>query len=71
MIEATIRQLITEGVAAALEAQAAAMANADNLNRNTGPREIPVVKKGNYKEFINCQPFYFNGMEGAVGLIRW
>nr|GFC05310.1 reverse transcriptase domain-containing protein [Tanacetum cinerariifolium] len=71
MIEATIRQLIAEGVAAALEAQAAAMANADNLNRNTGPREIPVVKRGNYKEFINCQPFYFNGMEGAVGLIRW
>nr|GEW42133.1 reverse transcriptase domain-containing protein [Tanacetum cinerariifolium] len=71
MTEATIRQLITEGVAAALEAQAAAMANADNPNRNTGQREIPVVKRGSYKEFINCQPFNFNGMEGAVGLIRW
>nr|GEZ69703.1 reverse transcriptase domain-containing protein [Tanacetum cinerariifolium] len=71
MTEATIRQLITEGVAAALEAQAAAMANADNPNRNTRPREIPVVKRGNYKEFINCQPFYFNGTEGAVGLICW
>nr|GFA40043.1 reverse transcriptase domain-containing protein [Tanacetum cinerariifolium] len=52
MTEETIRQLITEGVAAALEAQAAAMANADNPNRNTGPREIPVVKRGNYKD--NC-----------------
>nr|GEY77881.1 reverse transcriptase domain-containing protein [Tanacetum cinerariifolium] len=71
MTEATIRQLITEGVAAALEAQAAAMANADSPNRNTGPREIPVVKRGNYKDFINCQPFYFNGTEGAVGLIHW
>nr|GEW53709.1 reverse transcriptase domain-containing protein [Tanacetum cinerariifolium] len=71
MIEATIRQLIREGVSVALEAQAAAMANADNPNRNTGPREIPVVKRGNYKEFINYQSFYFNGMEGAVGLIRW
>nr|GEV51582.1 reverse transcriptase domain-containing protein [Tanacetum cinerariifolium] len=71
MTEATIRQLITEGVAAALEAQAAAMTNADNSNRNTGPREILVVKRGNYKEFINYQPFYFNGTEGAVGLIRW
>nr|GEV84717.1 reverse transcriptase domain-containing protein [Tanacetum cinerariifolium] len=71
MTEATIWQLITEGVAAALEAQAAAMANADNPNRNTGPREIPVVKRENYKEFINCQHFYFNGMEGAIGLIRW
>ncbi|GJS65070.1 reverse transcriptase domain-containing protein [Tanacetum coccineum] len=54
-----------------LEAQAAAMANADNPNRNTGPREIPVAKRGNYKEFINCQPFYFNGTKGAVNFIRW
>ncbi|GKC36017.1 reverse transcriptase domain-containing protein [Tanacetum coccineum] len=65
-----IRQLIA-GIAAALEAQTAAMANSDNPNRNTGPREIPVAKRGNYKEFINCQPFYFNGTEGAVDLIRW
>ncbi|GKB40789.1 reverse transcriptase domain-containing protein [Tanacetum coccineum] len=64
------RQLIA-GITAALEAQAAAMVNTDNPNRNTGPREIPVAKRGNYKEFINCQPFYFNGTEGAVNLIRW
>ncbi|GKC82675.1 hypothetical protein Tco_1138392 [Tanacetum coccineum] len=36
-----IQQLIANGIATALEAQAAAMANADNPNRNTGPREIP------------------------------
>nr|GFA80913.1 reverse transcriptase domain-containing protein [Tanacetum cinerariifolium] len=71
MTEATIRQLITEGVATALEAQAAAMTNADNPNRNTGPRKIHVVKRGNYKEFINGQPFYFNSTEGVVGLICW
>nr|GEU29968.1 hypothetical protein [Tanacetum cinerariifolium] len=45
MTEATIRQVITEGVATALEAQASAMAYADNPNRNTEPREIPVVKE--------------------------
>nr|GEX36357.1 putative reverse transcriptase domain-containing protein [Tanacetum cinerariifolium] len=28
-------------------------------------------KKRNYKEFIRCQPFYFNGTKGAIGLIRW
>ncbi|GJV71520.1 hypothetical protein Tco_1491515 [Tanacetum coccineum] len=39
--------------------------------RNTGPTKTPVVKMGNYKEFISCQPFYFNGTEGAVGLIHW
>ncbi|GJT38313.1 hypothetical protein Tco_0938178 [Tanacetum coccineum] len=54
-----------------LEAQAVAMENAGNPNRNTGPREIPAAKRGNYKEFISCQPFYFNGTEGATGLIRW
>ncbi|GKB86838.1 hypothetical protein Tco_0959110, partial [Tanacetum coccineum] len=47
-----IQQLIANGIATALEAQAATMANADNPNRNTGPREIPVAKRGNYKEFI-------------------
>ncbi|GJV68337.1 hypothetical protein Tco_1483846 [Tanacetum coccineum] len=71
MTQAAIRQLVTDGIAAALEAQAAAMANADNPNRNTGLREIPIAKKWNYKEFISCQPFYFNGTEGAVELIRW
>ncbi|GJZ48252.1 hypothetical protein Tco_0602084 [Tanacetum coccineum] len=70
-LDTAIRQLIDDNVAAALEAQAANMANTDNTNRNTGPRETPVAKRGNYKEFISCQPFYFNGMEGAVDLIRW
>ncbi|GJX55935.1 hypothetical protein Tco_0285832 [Tanacetum coccineum] len=71
MTQAAIRQLITDGIAAALEAQATAMANAENPNRNTEPREISVAKRGNYKGFINCQPFYFNGTKVAVGLIRW
>ncbi|GKA97090.1 reverse transcriptase domain-containing protein [Tanacetum coccineum] len=47
------------------------MASASNPNRNTGPTGTPAVKTGNYKEFISCQPFYFNGAEGAIGLIRW
>nr|GEX78643.1 reverse transcriptase domain-containing protein [Tanacetum cinerariifolium] len=71
MTESAIRQLITKGVAAVLEAQAAAMANADNPNRNPRPRKTPVAKRGNYKEFISCQPFYFNGTKGVVDLIRW
>ncbi|GJS79692.1 hypothetical protein Tco_0729573 [Tanacetum coccineum] len=71
MTQAAIRQLITDGIVAALEAQVVSMTNADNPNRNTGPREIPVAKRGNYKESISCQPFYFNGMEGSVELIRW
>ncbi|GJY80406.1 hypothetical protein Tco_0493157 [Tanacetum coccineum] len=58
-----IRQLINDGISSALKAQATAMAASDNSNRNTEPREITVAKRGNYKEFINCQPFYFNGTE--------
>ncbi|GJV69260.1 hypothetical protein Tco_1484769 [Tanacetum coccineum] len=66
-----IRKLVTNSVTSALEARSATMASASNPDRNTGPTGTPAVKTGNYKEFISCQPFYFNGMEGAVGLIRW
>ncbi|GJX51197.1 reverse transcriptase domain-containing protein [Tanacetum coccineum] len=45
---------------AALEAQTAAMASASNPNKNTNLTETTAVKTGNYKEFISCQPFYFN-----------
>ncbi|GKF38881.1 hypothetical protein Tco_0118942, partial [Tanacetum coccineum] len=55
-----IQQLIANGIATALEAQAATMASASNPNRNTGPTGTPVSKTGNYKEFISCQPFYFD-----------
>nr|GEW24816.1 putative reverse transcriptase domain-containing protein [Tanacetum cinerariifolium] len=71
MTQDAIRQLVTDSVTTALKAQAATMENTNNLNRNTRPRETPVVKRGNYKEFISCQHFYFNGMEGAIGLIQW
>nr|GEU90250.1 putative reverse transcriptase domain-containing protein [Tanacetum cinerariifolium] len=71
MTQVAIRKLVADSVTVALEAQATTMANANNPNRNTGPTRIPVVKTGNYKEFISCQPFYFNGTERVVGLIRW
>ncbi|GJY66894.1 reverse transcriptase domain-containing protein [Tanacetum coccineum] len=64
-IPATIKMALSQP-----ESKAAAMANSDNSNRNTEPREIPVAKRGNYKEFINYQPFYFNGTED-FDLIRW
>ncbi|GKC74641.1 putative reverse transcriptase domain-containing protein [Tanacetum coccineum] len=47
------------------------MANNDNTNGNTGPREAPVARQCSNKEFISCQPFNFKGTEGAIGLIRW
>ncbi|GKB30184.1 hypothetical protein Tco_0869585 [Tanacetum coccineum] len=65
MTQAAIRKLVADSVTAALEAQAATMANADNTNRNTGERETPVARKCSYKEFISCQPFNFKGSEGV------
>nr|GEX35055.1 hypothetical protein [Tanacetum cinerariifolium] len=70
MTYATIRKLVIDSVAIALEAQYATMANADNTNRNAKPKETPIAKKGNNKEFISYQPFYSNGKEGAVSLLN-
>ncbi|GJZ14072.1 hypothetical protein Tco_0549302 [Tanacetum coccineum] len=71
MTQAAIRKLVADNVTSALEAQAVIMVNTSNPNRNTRPTGTPVANTGNYKEFISCQPFYFNGMKGAVSLIRW
>ncbi|GKB44602.1 hypothetical protein Tco_0889544 [Tanacetum coccineum] len=60
MTQDAIRKLVADSVTAALEAQAATMASASNPNKNTNPTGTPEVKMGNYKEFISCQPFYFN-----------
>ncbi|GJU32145.1 putative reverse transcriptase domain-containing protein [Tanacetum coccineum] len=71
MTQDAIRKLVADSVTLALEAQVATMASASNPNMNTGPTGTRVVKTRNYKEFISCQPFYFNGAEGAIGRIRW
>ncbi|GKB86897.1 hypothetical protein Tco_0959169 [Tanacetum coccineum] len=71
MTQVAIKKLVADSVAAALEAQAATMANTDNTNRNTRQSGTHVARKCSYKEFMSCQPFNFKGMDGAVGLIRW
>ncbi|GKA12290.1 hypothetical protein Tco_0691836 [Tanacetum coccineum] len=67
MTQAAIKKLVADSVFAALEAQAANMANTDNTTR---PRESPVTRQCSYKEFMSYQPINFKGSEGAVGLIR-
>nr|GEV26044.1 hypothetical protein [Tanacetum cinerariifolium] len=52
MTQAAIKKLLIDSVVAALETQAATMANTENTNKNTRPRETPVARKGNYKD--NC-----------------
>ncbi|GJV30601.1 hypothetical protein Tco_1387049 [Tanacetum coccineum] len=54
MTQAAIKKLVVDSVSAALEAQAANMANTDNTTR---PREAPVARQCSYKEFMCCQPF--------------
>ncbi|GJW20281.1 reverse transcriptase domain-containing protein [Tanacetum coccineum] len=59
MTQAAIKKLVADSVSAALEAQAATMANTNNTTRNTREREAPVARKCSYKEFMSCQPFNF------------
>ncbi|GJW06556.1 reverse transcriptase domain-containing protein [Tanacetum coccineum] len=71
MTQATIKKLVVDSVVAALEAQAATMANADNTNWNTREGEPHVARKYSYKEFMSCQPSYFKGTKGADALSWW
>ncbi|GJY77866.1 putative ribonuclease H-like domain-containing protein [Tanacetum coccineum] len=64
---AAIKKLVADSLFAALEAQAANMANTNNTTR---PREAPVARKCSYKEFMSCQPINFKGTEGAVQKIE-
>nr|GEY08594.1 hypothetical protein [Tanacetum cinerariifolium] len=82
MTQVAIRKLVANSVATALEAQAIMMASTNNPNRNSGPRKTPIARKNSgprktpvarkctYEKFISFQPFYFNGTQGAVGLIH-
>ncbi|GKB98222.1 hypothetical protein Tco_0984359 [Tanacetum coccineum] len=63
MTHDAIRKLVADSVATALEAQA--------NNPNSGPRKTYVARKCTYEKLMSCQPFYFNGTEGVVGLINW
>nr|GFB63213.1 reverse transcriptase domain-containing protein [Tanacetum cinerariifolium]GFD05349.1 reverse transcriptase domain-containing protein [Tanacetum cinerariifolium] len=71
MTQASIRQLVVDSVATALETQTTTMANANNANRNPEPREAPVARQCSYKEFMSCQPFNFKGSKGTIRLIHW
>ncbi|GJT95371.1 hypothetical protein Tco_1090889 [Tanacetum coccineum] len=59
MTQVVIRKLFADSVAAALEVQAATMANTDNTNRNTEESETHVARKCSYKEFMSFKPSNF------------
>nr|GEY50192.1 putative reverse transcriptase domain-containing protein [Tanacetum cinerariifolium] len=49
ILVAAIRKLVSDSIVVALETQTATLAEAENPFRNTRPIEIPVAKRGNYK----------------------
>ncbi|GJU99206.1 reverse transcriptase domain-containing protein [Tanacetum coccineum] len=55
LARAAIRKQVADSVAAALEAQAATMTNADNTNRNTRQGETSVAENVALKKFMSCQ----------------
>ncbi|GKG41490.1 hypothetical protein Tco_0473241, partial [Tanacetum coccineum] len=55
MTQAAIKKLVADSVSAALEAQAATMANTDNTNRNIGQGETTVARTARCKEFMIFQ----------------
>ncbi|GKC84370.1 hypothetical protein Tco_1140087, partial [Tanacetum coccineum] len=66
---AAIQQLINDGISPALKTQAALMAS--DSNPNFEPRKTFVERNCAYEKFTSYQLSYFNGTDGAVGLIRW
>ena len=71
MTPAEVQKLVNDSVAAALEAQAAAMARSSSTNRPTGEVESSGARKCTYKDFMTCKPTHFNGTEGVTELARW
>ncbi|GJR38949.1 hypothetical protein Tco_1214633 [Tanacetum coccineum] len=69
LTHATIEELVAHSIVVILKAQAAMMASTNNPNSE--PRKTSVARKCNYDKFTSYQLFYFNGTDGAVGLIRW
>ncbi|GJR35436.1 reverse transcriptase domain-containing protein [Tanacetum coccineum] len=65
----TIKELVAHSITVILKAQAAMMESTNNPNSE--PRKTSVARICTYEKFTSYQLFYFNGTDGAVGLIRW
>ncbi|GJT36691.1 hypothetical protein Tco_0927110 [Tanacetum coccineum] len=72
MTQDAIWQLIA-GYFCSLEAKLLPMATMPTIPIGTLDQSNPFCSRMRklLQRFHNCQPFYFNGTEGAVNLIRW
>ncbi|GJS49674.1 hypothetical protein Tco_0599795 [Tanacetum coccineum] len=71
MTQATIKKLVAKKCHRGSGSTSCNNGKYELSQQEHGPTRTPVAKTENYKVFISCQPFYFNGTEGAVGLICW
>ncbi|GJW52058.1 putative ribonuclease H-like domain-containing protein [Tanacetum coccineum] len=69
LTHATIEELVAHSIVVILKAQVAMMASTNNPNSE--PRKTSAERNCAYEKFTSYQLSYFNGMDGAVGLIRW
>nr|GEX88616.1 hypothetical protein [Tanacetum cinerariifolium] len=74
MIDAAIKALIVQGVANALaeyEAHRSSGNGDDSHDSRSGRWTERATRKCTYSDFLKCQPIYFKGTEGVVGLTQW
>ncbi|GJU07041.1 hypothetical protein Tco_1123471 [Tanacetum coccineum] len=75
MTDATIKQLIAQGVADALaeyEANRSSGNGDDSHDSGSGRRRTEhTTRECTYSDFLKCQPLNFKGTEGVVGLTQW
>ncbi|GJY80620.1 reverse transcriptase domain-containing protein [Tanacetum coccineum] len=72
--DAQLKEMINQGVTAALAARDADRNTNgdDNHTSGTGVRRTELVaRECTYQDFMKCQPLYFKGTEGVVELTQW
>nr|GFB81747.1 hypothetical protein [Tanacetum cinerariifolium] len=74
MTQEAINNLIAQCVTEALaeyETQRNSVVNGDTSHTTgTGPRTMRPTRECTYKDYLNCGPLKFNGIEGVIGLTR-
>ncbi|GKB58666.1 putative reverse transcriptase domain-containing protein [Tanacetum coccineum] len=74
VIDATIKALIVQGVATALdeyEANKGSGNGDDSHDFRNGRRRERAARECTYNDFLKCQPLNFKGTKGVVGLTQW
>ena len=71
MTQREMQRLIDQRVEAALAARPNEGVNSNDTNTRTLRSETIVVPQCKYSEFMHCQPTFFKGIEGAIGLMQW